>query len=165
MGIFGFRQKNLITGFLATILVVNLMCPLLSFAELDAQGHALLVGCTQYEHLFSDYWLEGPVNDVELMYEILTREMFHFKPEQVTRLAGWPENEEQRPTRANIEREFKRLAKVAGQGDQVVILLAGHGSQQPADDDSNELESDGLDEIFLPADVKDWDFNTGRARC
>ena len=33
-----------------------------------------------------------------------------------------------RPTRANIEREFRRLADRSREGDQVVILLAGHGS-------------------------------------
>ena len=36
-----------------------------------------------------------------------------------------------RPTRQNIEREFRRLAKEAKPNDQVVITLSGHGTQQP----------------------------------
>ena len=52
---------------------------------------------------------------------------------------------ERRPTRANIEREFRRLAEQAHEGDQVVILLAGHGARQPADPDNHE--PDGIDEI------------------
>lgn len=40
----------------------------------------------------------------------------------------------------------------------MVVLLAGHDSQQPESDppDPNNPESDGLDEIFLPADVSAW---------
>jgi hypothetical protein len=48
------------------------------------------------------------------------------------------------------------LRDVAGAGDQVLILLAGHGSQQPADPDPADEEPDGLDEIFLPADAEAW---------
>ena len=42
-------------------------------------------------------------------------------------------------------------------GDQVVVLLSGHGSQQPDNDPDNpeDPEPDGLDEIFCPADLKD----------
>src|SRR5262249_29139742 len=63
-----------------------------------------------------------------------------------------------RPTRANIEREFRHLADQAHEGDQVVILLAGHGSQQPEKDPPDPVnpEPDGLDEIFLPADIGAW---------
>jgi hypothetical protein len=45
------------------------------------------------------------------------------------------------------------LSDVAGPGDHVVVLLAGHGSQQAADPDPTDAEPDGLDEIFLPADA------------
>jgi hypothetical protein len=41
----------------------------------------------------------------------------------------------------------------------VVILLAGHGSQQPDSrpDDPERFEPDGKEEIFLPADCGKWD--------
>jgi hypothetical protein len=42
--------------------------------------------------------------------------------------------------------------------------MAGHGSQQPADADPADEEPDGLDEIFLPADVAGWDGKSGRVR-
>lgn len=147
------------------MLMVWVIVGFLSFASSSAesiQGHALLVGCTEYPHLDSTTWLEGPENDVQLMYDLLTNDMFGFSPDRITTLAGWPDDEAQRPTRANIECEFQRLAEVAKPDDQVVILMAGHGSQQPADEDPNDLEPDGLDEIFLPADVKAWDGSQGR---
>src|SRR5205814_3328337 len=60
-----------------------------------------------------------------------------------------------RPPRANIEREFRKLAKTAAEGQQVVVLLAGHGSRQP-EPPGQPREPDGMDEIFLPADVANW---------
>lgn len=122
-------------------------------AATAAQRHALLVGVTEYAHLPKDKWLLGPGNDVALLQELLTTR-FHFDPGQMTILAGWPGEAHLRPTRTNIAHAFKRLAEVAGAEDQVVIFLAGHGSQQPAIADPNE--PDGLDEIFLPADVIGW---------
>jgi hypothetical protein len=41
---------------------------------------------------------------------------------------------------------------VTRRGDHVVVLLAGHGSQQPAMAGAVD-EPDGRDEIFLPADA------------
>ena len=124
------------------------------------QYHALLVGVTEYPHLPQEYWLHGPANDVALVQDVLTRR-FHFTSERITVLAGWPGEEALRPTRANIARAFRRLADIAGPDDQVVIFLAGHGSQQPADDDPDDLEPDGLDEIFLPADAGRWTKTVG----
>lgn len=135
--------------------------PLSSIETLD-NGRALLIGCTQYIHLDSTYWLKGPANDAALMKELLTSKTFNISPDQITTLAGWPEDPQSRPTRANIERAFKRLAEDAGPDDQILIMMAGHGSQQPANEDPEDLEPDGLDEIFLPADVKGWNGETGQ---
>ena len=37
-----------------------------------------------------------------------------------------------------------RLAEVATKQDHVVILLSGHGSRQPADEDPEDFEPDGF---------------------
>jgi hypothetical protein len=117
--------------------------------------HALLVGCTKYDSLPENMQLQGPSNDVALMRKLLM-EHFDFADNQIVTLT---EDSGSRPTRFNIEREFQRLAKTADAGDRIVILLAGHGSQQPDDnpDDPQDPEPDGLDEIFLPADISGWD--------
>jgi hypothetical protein len=118
---------------------------------------ALLVGVTKYEHLPRDKHLEGPANDVRLMRRLL-QERYKFPAEGIVTLTEDESQPDRRPIRANIEREFRRLAEQAREGDQVVILLAGHGSQQPESDPPDPVnpEPDGLDEIFLPADIASW---------
>ena len=123
------------------------------------QLRALLIGVTQYPALPKDRWLVGPAHDVALLQKLLTTR-FDVDPAQIMTLAGWPAAAQLRPTRANIVGAFTRLAELAGPDDQVVIFLAGHGSQQPAARDSDEADS--LDEIFLPADVVGW--NETRSR-
>ena len=86
------------------------------------------------------------------MQQLLT-DRFGFDEFHVLTEAAGPEN---RPTAAHIGREFDRLVELAEPGDQIFILMAGHGSQQPVDPndhDPENFEPDGLDEIFLPADV------------
>ncbi len=122
----------------------------------DASRHALLVGCTRYPGLEVQQ-LEGPANDVVLMRQMLA-ERFHFAAAQIVTLAE-SQDETHKPTRAHIEREFARLAKTVKRGDQVVILMSGHGTQQPDADPPNpaDPEPDGLDEVFLAADAKPFD--------
>lgn len=114
---------------------------------------ALLVGVTKYDHLPKERHLAGPGNDVRLMRELLQKS-YRFAADAIVSLTEDEGRPERRPIRANIEREFRRLAEQAREGDQVVILLAGHGARQPADLDNRE--PDGIDEIFLPADVDKW---------
>jgi Caspase domain len=124
--------------------------------------HALLVGVTKYPNLEKRFELQGPANDVLLMRDLLLKH-FGFRPEDIVVLAEH-QGPDRLPTRANIEKEFKRLATAAQSGDQVVILLGGHGSQQPEDPNSKDPEPDGLDEIFLPRDVGKWDGATGKVK-
>jgi Caspase domain len=124
--------------------------------------HALLVGVTYYENK-PEKSLIGPGNDVLLVRKLLL-DKFQFGPDQIVVLSeaeGKNKGKDFLPTRANIEREFKRLALVVKPGDQVVIHLSGHGSQQPEQKDSADPELDGLDEIFLPRDVGAWDGASG----
>ena len=120
--------------------------------------HALLIGVTKYDNLPTSLHLSGPANDVRLMRRLLEGD-YQFPPDSIVSLTENEGVRERRPTRANIAREFRRLAELAHEGDQVVILLAGHGAQQPESDppDPRYPEPDGIDEIFLPADVKKWD--------
>jgi hypothetical protein len=123
--------------------------------------YALLVGCTRYDHLGREFHLEGPANDVLLMRDVLQK-YYDLQERDIVILseaAGKERGVQYRPTRANIEREFAELARKAKKGDKVVILLGGHGSQQPDSrpDDPERFEPDGKEEIFLPADCGEWD--------
>ncbi len=125
------------------------------------ERYALLVGVGRYPSLKPAFQLGGPPNDVRLIARILEGDPFHLDPGHITTLTDWQTDRALKPTRANIEREFQKLAAEAHDGDQVFILMGGHGSQQPADDDPNDFEPDGLDEIFLPSDVRGWDGKKG----
>lgn len=128
--------------------------------------HALLVGCTKYPGLGEKFWLTGPGNDVIMVRDLLMKQ-FAFSPDQIMTLSekeGETKGADRIPTRANIEREFKRLAKVAKAGEQVFIMLGGHGSQQPEGDNPDDPEPDGLDEIFLPRDAGQWDGGKGTVK-
>jgi hypothetical protein len=125
----------------------------------DSTRHALLIGCTTYYHLPSKLHLKGPANDVKLMVDFLARS-YQFGDVVTLSEEEGKNNKDRLPTRANIERQFVRLAQEVQHGHRVVILLSGHGSQQPEKDpppDPKFAEPDGMDEIFLPADIDSWE--------
>src|SRR5690606_19023887 len=98
--------------------------------------------------------------DVALMRATLHR--FDFVAENVRVLTSTGgETAEDMATRANIFSALGELAKSAQPGSHVVVFMAGHGSRQPATTATEVFEPDGLDEIFLPADVRDWDGSIG----
>lgn len=158
---------NISRGLLIVALALELFGPShfenpLTADEVKSRGRALLIGCTKYDHLDASLHLQGPGNDVLLMRDMLC-ERFGFSAERVVILAESIGQPDSRPTRANIEREFRRLGRDAVAGEQVLIFLAGHGSQQPdLNPSADDPEPDGLDEIFLPADVKGWDGGAGK---
>jgi hypothetical protein len=123
-------------------------------------GFALLVGCTKYDHRPRIAPLVGPANDVELMRHVL-EDSYGFDGKNIVTLseaAALDKGKDYRPVRKNIVRAFRELGEKAKAGDEVVILLSGHGAQQPDDDDPQKAdELDGLDEIFLPADIGQTD--------
>lgn len=136
-----------------------------AFADDPApQRHALLVGCTKYPYCKRVKELHGPLNDVPLFSRVLT-ERFGFEEKNIVRLLGWPEDPAQRPTHQNIVQAFEQLVEKADAGAQIVILMTGHGTQVPIPDtqlnplDPKNPEPDGLDEVFLPADVTKWSTN------
>ena len=124
---------------------------------------ALLIGCTKYPGLRTsakNYDLVGPRNDVVLMEKLLV-EKFQFPPQSIVKLTEDSGGAAGRPTRANIEREFKRLAQSVKPGDKVVIAMSGHGSRQ-ADFLRPDPKLDGMSELFLPADTGNWNKQTKR---
>jgi hypothetical protein len=127
-------------------------------AQAPGERRALLVGVTRLlDPALSRFNLDGPANDVDLFRRVLQQAPFSVPAANIRTLAGLPDDVTRRPTRANIEREFRALRDAARPGDQIVVLMAGHGSQQPANRDSGDVEPDGLDEIFIPADAGAWD--------
>ena len=121
------------------------------------QQFALLVGCTEYQsNRIPELW--GPANDGPAWAKLLNQQ-FGFAEANVTQLIGPPKDPSKIPTRANIVKGFETLIAMAGTGDKVFILLSGHGTQIPVPQDQDPLnpknfEPDGLDEVFLPVDVK-----------
>ena len=138
--------------------------PAQSLVAAAPQRRALLVGVTEFQDpRLNSRALKGPANDVDLFRQVLMQEPFSV-PAGNIRVLKRGSDPAARPTQANIHREFVRLAQVARNGDHIVILLAGHGSQQPADPDPSDHEPDGLDEIFLPEDIGLWDGKIGRVK-
>jgi hypothetical protein len=123
---------------------------------------ALLVGCTRYPNYPGVRELFGPANDIPKWATLLTDPQgFAFPKNGVIELVGWSDTDEAtRPTYANIVRGFESLIAKAGPDSRVVIVLSGHGVQIPIPEDQDPLdpknpEPDGMDEVFLPADVNE----------
>ena len=146
--------------FLVLTILFGLIAPV-DAGETAPHRYALLVGCTQYPYCKRIRELNGPRNDVPLMARVLT-ERFGFEDKNIVRLVGWPDEPAKQPTHDNIVSAFEDLVRKATPDTQIVILMSGHGTQVPIpEDQKNPLdpknpESDGLDEVFLPADVKSW---------
>ncbi|HYN21229.1 MAG TPA: caspase family protein, partial [Thermoanaerobaculia bacterium] len=89
--------------------------------------------------------LGGPVNDVEIMREMLIL-LYGFAPQDIITLT------DQRATRASILKALaEQLVEPAGKGDIVLFYFAGHGSQVK---NSRSDEPDHLDESLVPADSR-----------
>jgi hypothetical protein len=144
--------------------LVMIMLALLTLAcDVQAERFALLVGVSRYAAFVDDerMLLSGPRNDVPMLRSLLERE--GFAPRAVQVLAdGVPDAGP--PTRDAILGALDRLITRIEPADFVFLYFAGHGSQMPADAATPEgrAESDGLHEIFLPADVGRWNGRTGR---
>jgi hypothetical protein len=127
-------------------------------ADRGVRRHALLIGCTKYDNLDQKNHLKGPANDVVLFRRLL-EDRYKVDSKSIITLAEGQGGPTSRPTRENIEREFKALADrdKVHPGDQVIILMGGHGFFVPNNNPSEEdPEPDGYDEVFLPADCGLW---------
>ena len=129
---------------------------------------ALLIGVGAYPHLAARFQLPGPLNDVWAMHHALQRAgvaggditvLAEPAPHGLASAAA--------PTRKNILQAFEGLAATAQAGQWHLVHVSGHGSQQPqvlVDGRARNgyVEPDGMDEIFLPTDVRRWNGQTGR---
>ena len=140
------------------------LCSILLFATLATavpicfaqELYAVLVGVGQYPNLKESLRLNGPPNDVDLLYGYLT-ERVNFKEDHIIKLS---DKGPELPTRANIFAALEELQHRTGEGDFALLYFAGHGAQQPAPVTVAD-EPDGYDEIFLPRDVGSWNKDIG----
>lgn len=110
-----------------------------------AETRAILVGVSDYDDSINLADLRGPANDVRLLQSVLADQGVT----DMTLLADGVAGAE-RPTREAILTAFQNMANRAQAGDLVYVHLSGHGTRQA---DRGGDETDGLDEVFLPADT------------
>lgn len=103
---------------------------------------ALLIGINEYPNFEADDQLDGCINDIENIANIL--EMYFSFPNNNLMLLR---NEE--ATRDNILTNLEILIEKISNDDIVVIYYCGHGSQMT---DREGDEPDGLDETIVPYD-------------
>jgi hypothetical protein len=124
-------------------------------------NYAVLMAVTAYPNLPPKNALIGPNHDAKLVREYLTtRAPIKFEPANVTLLADGLDGAASSPTRQQILATLGDLAGKVQRDDFVYLHYSGHGSQQPTL--TPETESDGLDEILLPADTSPWDSEAKR---
>jgi hypothetical protein len=128
---------------------------MLAVTDAEARtNRAVLVAVTKYPNV-QGADLVGPNNDAQLVREFLTtRAPVPFAPENVTLLADDVDGALASPTRQAIVDALANVAAKSERGDFVYLHFSGHGIQQPAADVKSE--PDGLDEVFLPADIGPW---------
>jgi hypothetical protein len=134
-------------------------------ATAHAKDRALLIGVADYENNPAITDLEGPRNDVSLIWRMLKER--GMAAADITVLTDGLEPSEKhpaaraRPTRDNILAEFERLAKEVEQdpGGSVVLYYSGHGAYQldSGDTPEDEPEPNGYDQVLLPADAGSLD--------
>lgn len=132
-------------GRLASALLLAVLWPAAAMPAM-AETRALLIGVSEYDAASGIPALKGPRNDVRLLREVLAERGV----EDIRVLADGVEGSLAHPDRAAIVAAFERLAEDAVEGDLVIITMSGHGTRQP---DRDGDETDGLDEVFLPADA------------
>lgn len=123
--------------------------------------HALLVAVEDYSTLPGVSLFEGPRNSVLLWHDYLKSQGFtditvlaeDITPTDVKWTKADPPNTP--PTRKNIQAAMDVLEhklEASGGHDSVVVVLAGHGSQQRATK-FDPPKPHNLDEVFLPMDA------------
>lgn len=107
---------------LALFLPLALTLPLL-WAQAPGQKYAILVGINNYEHekLPSLKYAEADASELE---EVLKSADY-----RVTLLTGSSKEEDNKPTKANIEKKLRSVVRGCRKGDTLIVAFAGHGLQ------------------------------------
>lgn len=145
--------------------VVAAMC-VCACGTAHAAKHALLVGVGTYSQL-QDADLHAPANDVAIMGEVIQR--MGVPATNITVLSTRVNAQLTQlkssglPTRAAILSALDEMVQRVKAGDQAVIYISSHGTQQPDQPKGmpGHDEADGLDEVILPSDASRWDPQTG----
>lgn len=131
------------------LLVLLWTAPICALAEVSA----ILIGVSDYDNSTGIADLKGPKNDVVLLRDVLSRRGVT----DITILADGVDGATV-PTRDAILATLADKSETVGVGDFVYIHYSGHGTQQK---DLNGDETDGLDEVLLPADTAQAERGTG----
>lgn len=136
------------------LIIIGVMILIIGFpknviAEEGAFRRALLVGITKYPNVGKEFELNGGNNDVDIISKVLLNK-FGFNNQDITILSEklGQTNTNKLPTKKNIEEAFIKLATGVREGEQVVVFLAGHGTELPT--------PTGPAGHFLPRDVFPW---------
>src|SRR6476646_10142939 len=140
---------------------------LLAFASLtlasEAKTRMLLVGVADYNEETGIHDLQGPRNDVSLMWRLFKSR--GVDPQDITVLSdGLPPGPDYPifagpPTIGNIRAAFDKITAETGSKDDFVFYYSGHGTRQPDNDPQAEIEpeADGYDQVLLPSDTGPYD--------
>lgn len=107
----------------------------------QAKNIALLVGISAYPT--PDTRLEGPVNDVKSLHDVLVKK-WGFQPADVRTLT------DKEATRTRILQEIDALMTRSASGDEVLIYFSGHGVSQRGEPGLPLPHTSGA---FVPVDV------------
>lgn len=124
--------------------------------DVSGRKKALFVGINYFG---SSAELGGCINDVHT-WKGLLMEMYGFEEQEIVILTDDAENPRARPTLENIKAGMRWLAAGASKGDVLFFQYSGHGTQVPANDDSQE-EIDGKDEALCPCDYANYNGQEG----
>ena len=117
---------------------------------------ALCVGINQFKFLPQSSWLQGCVNDADVLSGLLGS-AYGFPPKEVVVLR------DAKATKKNVMAELSQLVDKAvdGTADHIVLTFSSHGTQIP---DTSGDEPDRLDEAFACYDINNagdaWDPDT-----
>ncbi|MEM6480583.1 MAG: caspase family protein [Pseudomonadota bacterium] len=141
------------------------------FSQASAETrHAVLIGVSDYGASVAQLAprLNGPGNDVALMYDLIAEARFDAANVAVLTsrahlLSQTVGTSVTKPTRRAIMDALENLVERVSTGDQVLLYFAGHGAQLPNQNtDWLDDEPDGLDEVFLPSDFEIIEENGNR---
>lgn len=122
----------------------------------QSRRRAVIAGC-EYIEQDKKVRLRGCMNDVALVYDLLTNELgFDSKnivilTDEITCLEKFPKLTHRYPTKTNILKWLNWLVDGAQAGDSLWFSFSGHGIQLPDNDDD---EFDGFDEALLSSDME-----------